>query len=456
MVVELVSTIAIVALVGLILLEVPVAFSLMLSGVLGLVLLGQPMLAFSNLAAAPYAATAKYDLLVLPMFILLGAFVSNAGIAAKIFDAANRLVGWLPGGLGVATIFACTLFGGISGSSAADVATIGRVSVTAMRHHGYSARFAAGLVAAAGTVAILIPPSIPLVVYGILTGIPISSLLLAGILPGVFTALTFALYVVGRSVWRDRFGSSGRKCIRTSAPQMPRTSLTIAGGGSAVTRFPFVGIVYALVLFTIIVGGLYSGFFTTTEAAAVGAFAALLISVPEVRSNGGSVVQLVKESMRETAGVTSMLFALLVGTAIFSYFLAATRLPIDLTAWITSLNVSPKVVVLVFLALLIPLGMILDGLSMMLLTVPIAFPALQALGVDGVWFGILVVTMIELGLITPPVGINVYIIAGLIDDLSLEDAFAGVTPFIFIQLFITVVLFLYPEIVLFLPNLAKG
>lgn len=450
MTVELITTLAIGAILVLILLEVPVAFALMIGGVLGILLMGQFGIAFSTLAAAPYGAIGKYDLLVLPMFILLGAFVGNAGIATAIFTAANRLLGWLPGGLAVATIFACTVFGGISGSSAADVATIGRISVNEMRKHGYSASFAAGVVAAAGTVDILIPPSIPIVIYGILTGLPIGSLLLAGILPGLFTSLVFATYIVLRAKWLQRSAKS------SPSPHGQSTSVA-AHAGNGIDQHPYVGLAYAGLLFLIIAGGMYSGLFTATEAAAVGAFTSALIAFRLSRSQGRwGFFKIMKTSLLETATVSSSIFALLMGTAVFTYFLALTRIPLELTSWIVSLDVSPKVVVAAFLLLLFPLGMFIDGLSMMLLTVPIAYPILSNLGVDGIWLGILVITMIEVGLITPPVGINVYVIVGLIDDLTLQEAFAGAAPFVVLQLMITAILFAFPDIILFLPRLAAG
>lgn len=448
--IELITTLALAAFIGLMLIEVPIAFSLMLSGALGIVLTGQASVAFSTLSAAPFGATGKYDLLVLPMFLLLGAVVSNAGIAAKIFEAANRIVGWMPSGLAVATIFACTVFGGISGSSAADVATLGRISVGEMRRHGYSAKFAAGVVAAAGTVAILIPPSIPLVIFGILTGVPIGSLLLAGIIPGIFTSVAFAAFVMLRGHWEAKRNPS-------AAPtQSPAAPATAESGRRAWFDHPFIGLAYAGILFLVIVGGIYSGLFTATEAAAVGAFAAVLIAIPVARAQRASVIAALRASLQETAEMTSMTFALLIGTAVFTYFLTITQLPNNLASWLVAQDVSPKVLVIAYLVILIPLGMFLDGLSMMLLTVPILYPPLAKLGVNGIWLGILVVTMIEVGLITPPVGINVYVIAGLVDDLSLEEAFAGAAPFIVIQLLVTTVIFMFPQIVLILPQLAAG
>jgi C4-dicarboxylate transporter DctM subunit len=433
--------IALVCFLALIVMRVPVAFSLMSAGSLGIIFLSGPSLAFKAISSAPYTAVGNYDLLVLPMFILLGAIVSHSGIATAIFGSVNKLFGWLPGGLAAATVAACCIFGGISGSSAADAATIGRISVDEMRKHGYDVSFAAGLVAASGAIAILIPPSIPIVIYGIITGLPINSLLIAGLLPGILSGVLFAVYAIIRSkIYPPKVTVDKGKIEKLSA----------SGG-----RRDFLGLIYALLLFLIIIGGMYTGYFTTTEAAAVGAFTAAVLAVPVVRMHRKDLKSVYQESIIETAKLSSMIFALLIGTAVFTYFLAITRVPIQLTEWISSSGFSVTTVVLAFLALLIVLGMFLDGLSMMLLTIPIAFPVFQNLGVDGIWLGILVVVTIEIGLLTPPVGINVFVIAGVVKGLRLEDAFRGVIPFIFIKIIILGLLFMFPDIVLILPRLAE-
>jgi C4-dicarboxylate transporter, DctM subunit len=434
--------------VVLILIEVPVAFALIIAGAAGIAILAGPEVAFSTLSAAPYTAVAKYDLLILPMFILLGALVANAGIASRIFASANRLVGWMPGGLGITTVLACTIFGGISGSSVADAATLGRVSISEMRAHGYSARFAAGLVAAAGMIAILIPPSIPLVIYGILTGVPIGSLLLAGILPGLLTALIFSVYVALHSQFFKPGGNESVAWARNGNRSSSAAKLRQGGA--------FAGIIYAGILFLVVVGGIYAGILTSTEAAAAGAFAALLIALGMSLAERRRLLPMLGQSVLEAAETSAMIFALLVGSTVFSYLLAYAQIPSELAQWAVSLSVSPEIVVLCFLAILIPLGMFLDGLSMLLLTVPVAYPIVQQMGVDGVWFGILVVTMIELGLITPPVGLNVYVVTGVVEDLKVEEVFIGVTPFIVLQLLITALIFIFPQISLALVNLAPG
>jgi tripartite ATP-independent transporter DctM subunit len=445
---ELITLGAVLLFLALILIEVPIAFALAIAGSAGIAVLAGPRVAVSTLSAAPYNAVAKYDLLILPMFILLGAIVANAGIAARVFASANRLVGWMPGGLGVTTVLACTVFGGISGSSVADAATLGKVSIAEMRAHGYRARFAAGLVAASAMVAILIPPSIPLVIYGILTGLPITSLLLAGIVPGLFSALVFACYAVFHAQRTARRAAAGGAAARPAPRAGDADARRVHG--------PLSGMVQAALLFAVVVGGIYAGILTSTEAAAMGAFAALLIAVYTCWADGQPLGRTLRTAMKETAETSAMIFALLIGSAIFTFLLAYARVPSTLSQWALSLPVGPEVVVLCFLLVLIPLGMVLDGMSILLLTVPVAWPIVNQLGVDGIWFGVLVVTMIELGLITPPVGLNVYVVAGVTGDVSVEEVFVGVTPFIVLQILITAAIFLNPQIALFLPGLATG
>lgn len=430
--------------------EIPIGFALLGGGLVGIWLLGFGPSALSFMAATPFGTTANYAMLIIPMFLLLGALVSHSGIAARIFDAANRMLGWLPGGLAVSTIMACTLFGAISGSSAADVATIGKVSLNEMRRHGYNVRFAAGVIAAGGTLAILIPPSIPLVMYGILTSEPIGSLLLAGVIPGLLTALAFIAYVVFMC-WRRGIGAAG------AAVAMANVAPARRGGFVRRTMTgPYVGMAYAAILILVIIGGIYTGVFTSTEAAAVGAFAALALGIPVTIAEGNDWRSMLGGALAEAGQLTSMVFILLIGSAVFSYFLTLSGVAANLASWVATLNLSPNQVVAICLLVLIPLGMFLDGMSMLLIVVPLVYPLLKHLGVDGVWFGVLTVMLIEIGLLTPPFGINVFVIAGIADDLPLEQAFAGVAPFIALQFLMVGLIFFFPELVLFLPSLAAA
>lgn len=400
------------------------------------------------------------------MFILMGVALAESGVARAIFGSVQRMMSWLPGGLAVATVAACTLFGGVSGSSAADAATIGRVSIKEMSSRGYPARFSAALVAAAGTVAVLIPPSVILIMYGILTGESIGKLLIAGIIPGILMGLLFMAYVV---IWAMKRGprlAAARPVTEPAAvagERLPAGEVTPSsepGAGTVGDGDParagevagYVGLAFAGILFVVVLGGIYTGVFTATEASAFGALVALLMSVYLLRSGWGRHFL---ASLKETASVTGMIFAILLGGSIFTFFLVSAGVPRALTQWVLALDVPPLVIVIGFLALLLPLGMFLDGLSMLVIVVPLAYPTVTALGFDGIWFGVLVVVMVEVSLLTPPVGLNVYVIAGLPGSPKAGPIFASVTPFILIQFALLAVLIAFPSIVTWLPDLAR-
>lgn len=457
---ELIVLLAIGAFVVLILLEVPVGISIGLAGVFGLVLLNGSRVGGRILATTPYTATAKYALIVIPMYILLGTLIANAGIGTRIYRAVNRGVRRLPGGLGAAAVIATALFSGISGSSAADVATFGRISVNEMTRHGYSREYAAAVVAAAGTFAALIPPSVTLVIYAIVAGENVGAMIIAGVVPGALSAIILVGMVVGRAVIGPP-SVGGRSAVLTDSLS---NSLQAAGagtptGGVAVAdrkqqnRADALAVLYAAIIFGIVVGGLYGGVFTPTESGAVGALAALVIAIVARRSREMSLVQLLLRSLRETASVTAMIFLLLVGGAIFSILIASSRIPADLTAWASSLPVPPLLIVGLFLVVLLVLGMFLDGLSTLLLTVPLMAPVVTGLGFEGVWFGVLVLKAIEIGLITPPVGINAFIIAG-ISKVPVWDVFKRLFPFVVLDVAVTALLFAFPDIVLWMPRAA--
>jgi C4-dicarboxylate transporter DctM subunit len=441
--VELVALLAVLSFLVLALLEVPIGLSLALGGSLGITLLRGVPVTSSVLQKIPYSATSKYVLLTVPLFVLLGSLVANAGIGERIYFAINALVRRLPGGLGAATVIATSIFSGISGSSAADVATVGRVSIAEMRRYGYAPQHAGAIVAAAGAFAVLIPPSIGLVVYGIISEESIGALLLAGIIPGVLSGIVLAAAIVIPAA----FGWTSSGAILHGAPK------TSAGRD----RMPFAamasGLIYAAILFIIVAGGIYTGIFTATESAGIGAFAALIMTIPAARRGGIPRRVLVRTAVREAADITSMIFLLLLGGAIFTYFIVSTRLPNRMAERAVALEIPPLALVAIFLLLMIPIGMFLDGLSAMLLIVPIVTPIVAAFGFDGIWFGILMMKMIEIGLITPPVGINVFVVSGMVKDCTPEQLFRSVAPFVLLDFCLVALLFAFPEIVTWLPSL---
>jgi tripartite ATP-independent transporter DctM subunit len=461
---DVISTyLPILVLLLLIALGTPIGISLGLAGALGILLNGGGPLLANALANMPYSATASYTLTLIPLFIFMGMCFSHSGMLAGIFDVANRLVGRLPGGLGVATVGASTFFGGITGSSVADAATLGRLSISEMSKRGYERHYAAAIVASSATIAILIPPSIVLVLYGIIAQVSVGRLLLAGIVPGLVTALAYALYIM----WRGRDSSPrprrkqsrrGWTAQRHAATVPDEFVADRVGGEVAVSdRFTQVfGVLAGLMVFSALVGGLYFGVFTATEAGAVAAFLAFAMATAYLLSRRRRQLgPAIGASFRETGSLTAMIFLLVVGATLFTHYLVIAGIPTDVSAWIVSLPVAPSVVIVLFLVALIPMGMLIDGLSMLLIVTPIMYPIVAELGYDGVWFGILLVKLIEIGLLTPPVGLNVFVVAGLFPSLKAEGVFRAVVPFIVIELVLCSLFFLFPEVVLFLPDLAS-
>jgi C4-dicarboxylate transporter, DctM subunit len=435
---ELILIIVLGVLVALIIAETPVGFSLAISGTLGIVLLRDWSYAANTLASTPYSAIASYSYILIPMFVLMGMLVLQAGIAQDVYASASRIFRGLPGGLGVATVAACAGFAAVTGSSVATVATIGRLSIDEMRKYGYSGRFAAGIVAAGGTLGVLIPPSLILVVYGILTGESIGRLLIAGIIPGILSAVLYGGVVISQV--RKEITPPEQLDVE-AAPPLSWRSL------SAVLK--------VLLLAGIVVGGIYSGYFTATESGAVAAMVALLLLLfAAIRRTDIGWTQ-IRQSLHETTSLSSMVFMLLLGGALFNFFIVSGGYARSFADWLTGFPVHPLVIVGLLLLAMIPLGMLLDGLSILLLTIPVAYPVVTDLGFDGIWFGILVVKMIELGLITPPVGINVYVVAGAAPGLTVEESFRGVLPFGVMDVVTTGVLFAFPVLVTWLPGLVE-
>jgi tripartite ATP-independent transporter DctM subunit len=454
---EVILGIAVFILLVLLMSSVPVAFALATSGVLGIVLLRGSQITSSTLGTVPYQSTARFTLIVIPMFILMGLLASYGRVAEDTFRVSNRLLRRLPGGLALASIAACAGFGAVSGSSIATAATVGRLSVQEMRRHGYDTAFAAGVVGAAGTLGVLIPPSIILVLYGIITGESIRALLTAGIIPGLLSGVIYAAVVIYR-VRRNP------KLVRT-----PAFAATVAASGedpsdpaSGVSDMDasqskgYGGLVKIAILFTIVMGGLYAGIFTATEAAAMGAAAAFIMLLFDVMRVGPrALLRNLGNSLAETASVTSFIFAILVGASIFTFFLVSAGVPSSFTQWVLGMEIAPLAIVGVLLLIMVPLGMFLDPVSIMLIVLPLAYPVVDELGFSGIWFGILVVKTIEIGLITPPVGINAYIISGAA-DVSVEDAFKGILWFLPADVATTLLLFFVPAITLWLPSYMAG
>ena len=428
-------------LVVLVLAGVRVAFAAAFAGFVGLcaIFIGKRgwgdgvLIAVEIAGAIPHSKSTTYALSLIPVFILIGFFAHYAGLTRHVFDAAKKWVGWLPGGLGVATVFATAGFAAVSGASAATAAIFARVAIPEMLAARYDKRFAAGVVAAGGTLASLIPPSAILVIYAIITEQSVGHLLLAGFLPGAVSALVYAALVVflacrdkglgppaGGFSWRERFLS-----LPPTAP------------------------VFAVIF--IILYAVYFGWATPTEAGALGA-----VVVAAVAAWRGMRRADVRDALMETAKLTAMIFAMIWGVLIYVRLLGFADLPGVFAQFVAGLEQPRIVTLLMILAAYAVLGMFMDAIGMMVLTLPVVFPAVVALGYDPIWFGIIVVKMAELCLITPPIGLNCFVVAGARPDIPVHDVFRGVTPF-FVADFVTIaILIAFPEITLWLPSLALG
>jgi len=444
----------------LILLEAPIGLSVGLAGAIGITFLNGFDVADHVVGSVAYSSSASYALLVVPMYVLLGNLISNSGIGEGVYRSVHRIVGGLPGGLPVTAVLATAMFSGVSGSSAADVATFGKISVNEMSRYGYPRRYAAAVVAAAGTFAVLIPPSIVIVLYAIIASQPIGVMIVAAVVPGVISCLGLAAYIVVTEVLARRrrrtetgaLGIGGQ--VRSPAPDKEPERSGPEVPSASNKRSDLMSVVWIAVLFGIVIGGLYGGQFTATEAGAIGAFLSVAVAMITRPVDGRGRWSVLTTSFRETASTTSMIFLLLAGSAIFSFFVASAGVPPQLTEWLTGLDVNPTFIVAGFLLLLIPLGMFLDGLSVMVLTVPLMTPVVTELGYNGVWFGILVLKAIEMGLITPPVGINVFIISG-IAEVPATSVFRAVVPFFLLDVAITALFFIFPDLILWFPELMK-
>ena len=426
--------------------RVPVALALAGAGTVGLtVLLGWDF-AWATLGNVPYLATARPGLVLIPMFVLMGMMMLHARLSKDLFDIASLAFRGMKAGIGVATIAACAGFAAVTGSSAATVATVGRVAIPEMQRHGYRLSFAAGIVAAGGTLGVIIPPSVVLVIYGVLAEVSIGQLLIAGILPGVVSAVIYSVYIA----------TAGRKMISDVVTDEAGNAVTLAQLKRDVLRRGSAAVIQAGVVLAIVVLGIYTGLMTVTEAGMVAALFVVLLLVWRLRSEGRRpIVSAMWLGLRESASLSSMVFLLFVGGSIFSAFVVAARLPQDASTAILGIDAPAVVIVMMILVVLIPLGMVLDSLSILLIVVPIAAPAVSGLGVDMVWFGVLMVKMIELGLITPPLGLNAFVVAGVIPGVTVETVFRGLVPFFALDVVTIAVLVAFPSIVTWLPSLVR-
>ena len=414
------------------LLGFPVGFSMAFAGLTGLFYLIGSGVAFNVAKINTYDAVAVYFFVVIPFFLLMGFLILHAGIGAKLYNAGIKVFGRLPGGLAVGTVAGCGGFAAICGDSVASAATMGSVSIPEMKKYDYDDSLATGAVAAGGTLGILIPPSIGFVVYGIITEQSIGKMFMAGIIPGIILTVGFALAAYVQCVINP---SLGPKSEKFTAREVAQSIFDIWPVGA---------------LFAAVIGGIYSGILTPTEAGGVGASGALLIALFAKGFNRHKLF----DALLEATTTSAMIFTILIGVGLLGYFITLTDLPLSFANFLNTLDVSRYVIYVLILLLYLVLGMVMNIIPMMMLTLPILFPTVVGLGFDPIWFGVIMVIMMEMGQITPPVGINVFVIHGVAKkyNVSMATIYRGIVPFVIVEVLVIILLTIFPDIVLWLPN----
>ncbi|MGX0905007.1 TRAP-domain-containing protein [Roseovarius sp. EC-HK134] len=414
---------------------VPVFAALALSGAAGIIMVEDFAVIMTRLKSLPYSTTAVYTLVIIPLFILMGSFAHHAEVGKKLFQVSSKWVGHLPGGLAMASILTSAGFAATSGSSVATAATVGSVALPEMKKAGYEPSLAAGAVAAGGVLGVLIPPSVLLIFYAALTETSAGKMLIAGFVPGLLTTVVFmiGIYFIAKN-------GASRNAVT------PR-----AGWGEAVVGTGKAWQV--LILFMVVMGGIYLGLMTPTEAGALGAFAAFLMLLSHRGAWKEGILGKITESFRSTIDTTVMILFTIIGAGVFSYFLTLVQVPNQLAQAVVDSGLPPYLVIACLLLVFVPLGMFLDAFSMMVIAIPIMFPTVRSLGFDPIWFGILTVKMCEIGLITPPVGLNCFVIAGIDRETPLPTIFRGALWFVAMEFVTIIILFAFPGIITWLPNM---
>ena len=420
-----------VVLVALMLVRIPVGFVMTLIGFAGFGFLVSWNASLNLLIRDFFSVFNSYNLTVIPLFVLMGQIAHYSGISGRLFNSANKFLGHLPGGLAIATIGACAGFSAICGSTSATAATMASVALPEMKKYQYDPAMATGVVAAGGSLGILIPPSTIFIVYGIMTEQSVGKLFVAGILPGILLTVLFVATIVlwtkiqpgicgraPRATWRERFAS-------------------------------LTGVIETFILFAVVMGGLFVGFFTPTESAAIGALGTIVIAFVGGNLRWRHTIN----ALQETTRISCMIMVIVAGATVFGHFLAVTTIPTQIGTWAANLPLPPPVVIAIVIAVYLLLGCLMDSLAMIMLTIPIFFPVVVTLGYDPIWFGVIIVVVAEMGVVTPPIGINVFVVAGVARDVPLQTIFKGTTHMLAALFAAAVLLIAFPEIALYLPRL---
>ena len=427
-----VGLVGIFVLILLFLIEFPVAFAMAFVGILGFGYLVSFSAGLEMLAIDIFENFSSYNLTVIPMFVFMGSIAFRIGMSNRLFDASYTLLGKMRGGLAIASIMACAGFAAICGSTNATAAAMGTVALPQMKRYKYDDSLATGCVASAGSLGILIPPSALLIVYGIIAEQSIGKLFIAGILPGLLLAGLFFITVVILCARKPALGPAG---FATTLRQK-LVALTSA--------------IEVLILFLLVIGGLFTGWFSPTQAGGAGAAGVLILGLIKRKVTWKNFV----EAGKDTLLITCMVMFIVTGAMIFSHFIAVTKIPFLLSDWVSSLPIPPMAIMGLIVLLHLIGGCFMDGFALIVLTVPILLPVVEGLGFDLIWFGILIVLIVEMGTITPPVGINVYVIKGVAQDIPLETIFKGIFPFLAALIAAAIILIIFPQIVTFLPSFA--
>jgi len=426
-----VGILSFVVLVALMLLRIPVGFVMALVGFAGFGFLVSWDASLNLLIRDIFSQFNSYNLTVIPLFVLMGQIAHYSGISGRLFNTANKFLGHFPGGLAIATIGACASFSAICGSTSATAATMASVALPEMKKYQYDPALATGVVAAGGSLGILIPPSTIFIIYAIMTEQSVGKLFVAGILPGILLTLLFILTVAlwtklkpgicqrsPKATWREKF-----------------ESLT--------------GVIETFILFAVVMGGLFVGFFTPTESAAIGALGTLVIALIGGHLRWHHMVN----ALQETTRISCMIMVIVAGATVFGHFLAVTTIPTQIGAWAASLPLPSAVIIGIIILVYLLLGCLMDSLAMIMLTIPIFFPVVVTLGYDPIWFGVVIVLVAEMGVVTPPIGINVYVVAGVARDVPLQTIFKGTSHLLLALVAAAVLLVMFPQIALYLPSL---
>jgi C4-dicarboxylate transporter DctM subunit len=427
-----VGILGIAILIFLFVIEFPVAFAMGLVGFLGFGYLVSFNAGFEMLSIDIFESFSSYNLSVIPMFVFMGCLAFEIGMSTRLFDASHAIFGKMRGGLAIAAIMACAGFAAICGSTNATAAAMGAVSLPQMKRYGYDDALATGSVAAAGSLGILIPPSALLIVFGIMAEESIGKLFIAGVLPGLLLALLFVLTVTVLCLRNPRLAPAG------AATSLKAKMKAVSAVGEV------------LILFCLVLGGLFTGWFSPTQAGGAGAAGVLLLGLLKRKLTWKGFVRAGKDTLL----ITCMVMFIVTGAAIFSHFFAVTKIPFLLSDWVSQLDFPPMVIMGLIVLLHLVGGCFMDGFGLIVLTVPIMLPMIRALGFDVYWFGIIIVLIVEMGTITPPVGVNVYVIKGVAGDVRLETIFRGIFPFLLALIVAVVILMVFPEIATFLPGIA--